>query len=256
MLSEVMGRSTGRMQHLLGVTSLWVLMPASIHVFRNSPLDVAWILVALQFTVCAASVLYWRHYDQSSVAGGVDTAGSVLTLPALALRSPALREMGALLSAVFFFYRLSVHLRAKNRPLAGLAAHATFRFCAFWLATHSLTGRSAYSFAVVVGLTLLYATQCLAEFLFFARYCDGVAKKQQDASSSSFPPEDDARLSTTTTNAPPSTATNAPSLYQKLPRLHRLYGRGLLRSGLLVLGAALAFVASDDDDSTVVAAAT
>ena len=229
---DAMMRQTGRMQHLLGVTSLWVLLPAVLHVMRApSFLEVALVLVSLQCTVCTASVLYWRHYNPSSLVGSVDTAGSVLAMPALALRCNKWREMGALLSAIVFFYRLSVHLRKKRKPAGGLAAHATFRFCAFWLSTCSLLGDGDLLQVFrhknvpwrVLALTLLYAAQCLYEFLLGASYCDKIKPPKHTKKTFRSEGLDDL---------------NTPLLPW------RLYGKGLLRSALIVVTATKLFLPS------------
>lgn len=125
------------MQHVLGVTTVWVALPASLHVAwcaqRSSAVD--WTLVLLHYVVSCCSIGYWRCYDQKSLLGWLDSLGCGVVFASLAvrIRHHAPLETAALVGAIAVLYRSSIAFRRAAWAKAGVACHLAFRYLAFWL---------------------------------------------------------------------------------------------------------------------------
>lgn len=127
-------------RHILGITSLWLLIPVYVAIIQQQHLDLFGI-VRLTVLVCATlmSVVYWGYYnDEKSLALRLDTSFArttallhllyALTLP---IEYKAIGVFGT--AIVSLLYRASYNASTIKAPWrVKVSYHLLFRYVGFW----------------------------------------------------------------------------------------------------------------------------
>lgn len=160
-----------RMQYVLGVTTVWVALPAALNVVRCAQHGRAadWLFVLLHICTTCCSVCYWRSYDQRSVVGVMDSTFTQVTLLGLVAKgsTDVLLETIFIIGTIGLFYASSVLFRIHDWPKCGITSHLSFRYAAFWLSMLVLAGGACGGSGCADRLECLFGDSAKTKFCQF-----------------------------------------------------------------------------------------
>ena len=127
-------------QYILGVTSLWLLIPGLLGLWRFDGTWIAGGVITLCFVCCGASTLHWQHCVEHSTLHNADRKLAVLffvTLSAFIYCGYPTRQLPlgtwmVLPGAVALFYIGARYCVYRNWILGNLVCHLMFRFLGYW----------------------------------------------------------------------------------------------------------------------------
>ncbi len=121
-------------KHVLGVTSLWMLVPV-YHGLSHGPAPLA----ALLACVCAVSTVFWSNPVWGSPMHMADKVFSWMFTAAMVWYSADLEVsvLVPLMASILVFFLLSDVFFRRDLPVLQLLAHLLFRFC-FYVWCHVL----------------------------------------------------------------------------------------------------------------------
>lgn len=128
--------------HVLGVTSLWLLLPVYVGVVQTSLLTAdwfGWLRLAIIVANMVASVVYWGCFnDEGSIALHVDVNLARLTVSTHLAYAIIRSRMHALIGVVgtaliTILYTASYRASVRRSPwVVKLTYHLLFRYVGFW----------------------------------------------------------------------------------------------------------------------------
>lgn len=161
-------------QYILGVTSLWLLLPAFYGVksfFNRTPQIYSGLLGLLLLSTSLISLLNWRYYHPRSLIWKIDVFCALTTYIALTLYSCFYTSFSIFLKfcfpiCVFFFYMSSNILSQRCHFALSCLSHLTFRLFGFWWAYYALTHTNpANTIVFSIILTVIYYLHILLTLL-------------------------------------------------------------------------------------------
>lgn len=166
--------------HVLGVTSLWLLLPVYVGVVQTALLTAdwfGWLRLLIIVANMVASVVYWGYFnDEGSIALHVDVNLARLTVSThfvyALIRSRTYALVGVVGTALITsLYTASYRASIRRSPgLVKLTYHLLFRYVGFWevYILHSNTSIAPAWWVVFVVTSAVYFGHAYAVFWTFS----------------------------------------------------------------------------------------
>lgn len=148
--------------HILGVTSLWMLVPVCYGLQHHAALS------ALLAAVCLVSTLFWSNPKGGSAMHKADKCLSWVFCGSMLWCSRGRLDTwttGVIVESILVFFLLSDFFSRTNRPGLQLFSHLMFRYAFYWWAhllmvpaeSHFLTGCAIVSVGYFGHVLCLYS---------------------------------------------------------------------------------------------------